>query len=80
MLEGLQASSKALKLGLEAFAAPKDWWRLARSFVDAVLEDTLTPSSWAGYGPLPSSIDGLRQTHVICAIVESARTGKVVHL
>ena len=80
MLEGLQASSKALKLGLDAFAAPKDGWRLAWSFVDAVLEDTLTPSSWAGYGPLPSGIDGLRQTQVVCAIVGSARMGKPVHL
>jgi len=70
--------SGTLKKGLEAFAAPSNWWRLARSFVDAVLEDTLTPSSWTEYGPLPTGIDGLRQTQVVCAIVESAETGRVV--
>ena len=63
---------------LEAFAPPLDWWRVARSFVDAVLEDTLTPSSWKGYGPVPTAIDGLRQTQVVSAIVESAEKGGVV--
>jgi hypothetical protein len=53
---------------------------VARGFVDSVLEDTLTPSSWADYGPLPSGIDGLRQTQVVCAIVESAEKGKPVDL
>ena len=67
-----------LAMGLEAFAAPKDWNRLHRGFVDAVLEDTLTPSSWAEYGPLPSGIDGLAQTRVVCAIVESAKSGQPV--
>ena len=65
---------------MEAFHPPADWWRVGRGFVDAVLENTLTPSSWSGYGPLPSGIDGLRQTQVVCAIVESAETGRVVQL
>jgi predicted dehydrogenase len=78
--ESLQAGGGVLKTGLEAFSPPTDWWRVARGFVDAVLEDTLTPSSWTGYGPLPSGMDGLRQTRVVCAIVESAETGKVVRL
>lgn len=68
------------KLALEAFAAPKNWWRMARSFVDAVLEDTLTPSSWSEYGPLPTGIDGLRQTQVVCAIIESAERRQAVGL
>ena len=68
------------KSAMEAFAAPKDWWRLARGFVDAVLEDTLTPSSWQDAGPLPTGLEGLRQTRVVCAIVESAETGRVVEL
>jgi hypothetical protein len=65
---------------LEALVLPQDWWRIARSFVDAILEDTLTPSSWQGYGPLPSGIDGLRQTQVVCAIVASAQEGVVIEL
>jgi predicted dehydrogenase len=75
-----EASSEGVKRGLEAFAAPKTWWRMARSFVDAVLEDTLTPSSWTEYGPLPTGVDGLRQTQVVCGIVESAEKGDVVDL
>jgi predicted dehydrogenase len=78
--ESLQAGGGELKAGLEAFAPPTDWWRVARGCVDAILEDTLTPSSWERYGPLPTGIDGLRQTRVVCAIVESAETGEVVAL
>jgi predicted dehydrogenase len=74
----LQAGGGKLELGLEAFVPPMDWWRLARGFVDAVLEDSLTPSSWDRYGPLPTGLDGLRQTQVVCAIVESAETGRAI--
>ena len=76
----LQAGGGEFKGGLEAFAPPQNWWRVGRGFVDAVLEDTLTPSSWIDYGPLPSGVDGLRQTQVVCAIVESAEKGEVVDL
>jgi predicted dehydrogenase len=76
----LRAGGGALQAALEAFAAPMDWWRLARGFVDAILEDNLTPSSWQDVGPLPTGLDGLRQTQVVCAIVESAETGRVVDL
>jgi hypothetical protein len=76
----LKAGGGVLKRGLEAFAPLLDWWRVARGFVDAVLEDTLTPLSWQGYGPLPTGIDGLRQTQVVSAIVTSADKGKVVSL
>lgn len=51
---------------------------LAGYFIDAILEDTLEPACWQGLGPLPSHLDGLRQTLVTTAIVESAETGKVV--
>jgi len=74
----LKAGGGQLKRGLEAFAPPLNWWRVARGFIDAIIEDTLTPSSWTDFGPLPTGIDGLRQTKVVCAIVESAETGKVV--
>jgi len=76
----LQAGGGRLETALEAFSAPMDWWRLARGFVDAILEDTLTPASWQDVGPLPTAVDGLHQTRVVCAIVESAETGRVVAL
>lgn len=69
-----------LKRGLEAFSLPGDWWRLVRCFVDAILEDTLTPSSWQGYGALPSAVDGLRQVQVVDAIVQSAEEKRVVRV
>jgi predicted dehydrogenase len=74
----LEAGGGELERGLEAFALAQDWWRVARGFVDAIVEDTLTPSSWTEYGPLPTGIDGLRQTQIVCAIVESAKKGRVV--
>ncbi|MBL7198563.1 MAG: Gfo/Idh/MocA family oxidoreductase [Anaerolineae bacterium] len=76
----LKAGGGDLRYGLEAFAAPLDSWRVVRSAVDAVLEDTLTPSSWDRYGPLPTGIDGLRQTQVVAAIVESAERDAAIRL
>jgi predicted dehydrogenase len=76
----LKAGGGGLKRGLEAFTLPQDWWRVARGFVDAILEGTLTPSSWKGYGPLPTGIDGLRQTQVVSAIVASAERREPVAL
>jgi len=73
-----ERAAREPQAGLEAFNVPKDGWRVVNSFVDGVLEDTLTPSSWAHYGPLPSGIDGLRQTQVVGAIVESAELGRVI--
>ncbi len=57
-----------------------DTMALCRSFVDAILEDTLTPSSWKGHGPVPTHIDGWRQTQVVCAIIASAATGRVISI
>lgn len=74
----LVAGGGALKRGFETFENPLDWWRVGRGFIDAILEDTLTPSSWTEWGPLPTIADGLRQTQIVCAIVESAETGRVV--
>jgi len=74
----LQAGGAKRARGLEAFELPQDWWRIVRGFVDAILQDTLTPSSWQGYGPLPTGIDGLHQTQVVSAIVQSAETGRLV--
>jgi len=80
MGEALDEEGDELKRGFETFALQKNWWKMARSFVDAVLEDTLTPSSWTEYGPLPTGIDGLKQTQIVQAIVESAEKGTVVQL
>ncbi len=76
----LKAGGGQLASGLEAFAPPIDFWRVARGFIDAIIEDTLTPSGWTLHGPLPSGVDGLRQTRVVCAIVESAAKGVPVGL
>ncbi len=74
----LKAGGGDVKRGLETFENKMDWWRIARGFVDAIVEDTLTPSSWQGYGPLPRAVDGLRQTQIVHAIVKSAESGRVV--
>ncbi len=76
----LKAGGHQEKRGLETFDPPEEWWRVARGFIDAILEDTLTPSSWQHYGPLPTGMDGLRQTRVVCAIIESAARDKVISL
>ena len=74
----LVAGGGELKRGFETFDNPLDWQRIMRGAVDTILEDTLTPSSWQGFGPLPTLADGLRQTRIVCAIVESAETGSPV--
>lgn len=74
----LKAGGGELRCALEAFDPPQDWWRVARGFLDAMLEGTLTPSSWQGYGPLPTGIDGLRQAVVVSAIVTSAAQDRVI--
>jgi len=48
--------------------------------IDAILQDTLEPDSWQGLGPLPTHHDGFKQTQITTAIVDSARTGRVVEI
>ena len=71
------ASAPALE-----YRGPKDGGGMALvgAFLDSLREGTLTPTSWQDRGPLPTHVDGLRQTQVTCAIVESAQTGKVVRV
>jgi hypothetical protein len=57
-----------------------DWMRFDGFLVDAVLENTLEPQSWQQNGPLPTHVDGLKQTQITTAIVRSAETGKVVEI
>jgi predicted dehydrogenase len=47
-------------------------------YLQAVAEDTDTPSNWQGFGPLPTGEDGLRAVRVVSAIVQSAETGETV--
>ncbi len=49
-------------------------------FLQAVAEDTDTPSNWQGFGPLPSGEDGLKTVRVISALTASADTGQMVKL
>jgi predicted dehydrogenase len=51
---------------------------LVGCFLDAIAADTLKPGSWSGPGPLPTHCDGLAQTRVVAAIVESAQTGRLI--
>ena len=51
---------------------------LVGHFVDAILEDTLTPARWRDNGALPTHVDGLKQTEVVAAIVRSATENRVV--
>jgi len=53
---------------------------LVGHLLNGILEDTLTPDSWRGNGPLPTHFDGLKQTQVVAAIIESAETNKVISL
>ncbi|NLD43291.1 MAG: Gfo/Idh/MocA family oxidoreductase [Chloroflexi bacterium] len=57
-----------------------EFMALPDRFVDAILQDSLEPSTWRGLGPLPTHIDGLKQTQITTAIVRSAETGKVITL
>ncbi|NLV73507.1 MAG: Gfo/Idh/MocA family oxidoreductase [Chloroflexi bacterium] len=57
-----------------------EWMALDGLFIDAILQDTLMPSTWQGLGPLPNQEDGMRQTVVVDAIVTSAETNRVISL
>ena len=53
---------------------------LVDHIIEAIREGTPEPSSWKGNGPLPGHIDGLRQTQVVAAIIESAEKGEPVSI
>ena len=57
-----------------------DMLALVGHFIDAIVEDDSEPERWVGNGPLPNHVDGLRQTRVIEAVVESSRRSKVIDL
>ena len=75
----LSASVERLQPSLEARGASAGGlMALVGHFVDAILEDTLTPARWRDNGPLPTHVDGLKQTEVVAAIVRSAAEDRVV--
>jgi len=49
-------------------------------FIEAIVEGTKEPSSWKGFGPLPSGDDGLEAVRIVSAIERSAREGKKVRI
>ncbi len=53
---------------------------LNEAFIDSILEETLEPECWQGRGPLPTHVDGLRQTQIVTAIIESSRRGVPVRV
>ncbi len=53
---------------------------LVGCMIDAILNDTLTPESWKGHGPLPTHVDGLAQARITTAIVDSAESGRAISL
>lgn len=68
--------------GLE-YMPGKERKSLTDYIVDAVLEGTDCPKSWArfqGPAPLPTAIDGLEQVRVCCAVEEAAERGETVVL
>jgi len=48
--------------------------------IEAIKDDNLRPASWLGPGPLPTHEDGLIQTRIVTAIIESADSGRPISL
>lgn len=77
----LSASVERLQPSLEARGpSAGGLMALMGHFVDAILEDTLTPSGWRDNGPLPTQVDGLKQAGIIEAILRSAAENRVVQV
>ncbi len=53
---------------------------LVPHFINAILQDTLTPTGAEHLGELPNVVDGWRQSQVVAAIVKSAEKGEPVSL
>jgi predicted dehydrogenase len=80
VLGKLEAGGGDLQRALEIWEFDLDYYRILGAFVRSIIEDTLEPSNWQGSGPVPTGDDGLMQTRVVAAIVESARTGREIGL
>lgn len=51
---------------------------LISPFIDAILDGTPAAKSYPQLGALPDHVDGLKQTRVVTAIIESAESGRPV--
>ncbi len=75
----MRGTKRGLELELDGCLRPNP----TTVILDGIAEKTLTPASWQqwqGDQPLPTGEDGLAQTAIVCAVVESAETGQVVKL
>ena len=80
VLGKLEAGTSDLKNAFEIWDFDLDYYRILAASVRSIIEGTLEPSNWQGSGPVPTGDDGLMQTRVVAAIVESARTGNGVRV
>jgi len=63
---------------LEMAASQPAATQLMDHIIASIKEDNPIPSTWAGNGGLPTGEDGLKQTRIVCAIIESARLRREV--
>jgi len=49
-------------------------------FIEAIVQGNREPSSWRGFGPLPSGYDGLEAVRVVNAIEKSAKKRRTVKI
>jgi len=54
--------------------------RLMDHILASITENKEVPSTWEGNGRLPTGDDGLKQTQIVCAIIESAHTHREVQI
>jgi len=63
---------------LEMAAGQPAATQLMDHIIASIKEGQPIPSTWAGNGGLPTGEDGLKQTRIVCAIIESARLRREV--
>jgi len=52
--------------------------QLMDHIIASIKEDKPVPSTWEGNGGLPTGEDGLKQTKIVCAIIESSKSRREV--
>ena len=65
---------------LEMDASQPKATQLMDHILASIEEDKAVPSTWEGNGRLPTGQDGLMQTKIVSAIIESAEIGKEVEI
>lgn len=74
---------RGVRRGLELESSGSERPSPTTVILDGIVEGTLSPDSWKswqGEHPLPTGEDGLEQTRIVCAVVESAKSGEIVKL